>query len=395
MPFPRRLHGAATGAAALLVLLGAAALAPLPAAAEPAATPDDPVGDDSGDGTAREGGSRAPGDADLVTFGIAPASSGVADQRAYLTYGVTPGAVVFDAVALVNQSDQPLDLLVYAADGVNAEGGGLDVRPRAEASTDIGSWVTVAGEQEPVRVSVPPQDAEAGRGEVVLPFEVAVPANATPGDHVGGVVASLVARGENPEAQNIELEQRVAVRLYFRVDGPLSPALDVDVLDVSYVPGTRLWEPGRVDLTYRVTNSGNTRLGVDSTVSVRGPFGLGARSGDGPTVEEIVPNGGSVTLEATVTEVRPLVRMSASVTVSATPAPGAEDFDAAADARRSFWALHRDLLVLAAVVLLLAAAVVIVVVVRRRRGAGSGPGARPGSPPADPHPAPVAAEVGT
>jgi len=201
-----------------------------------------------------------------------------------------------------------------------------------------------------------------------------VPENATPGDHVGGIVASLVSLGESPESQNIELEQRSGTRLYFRVDGPLRPALDVEVLEVGYRAGPNLWDRGRVEVTYRVTNAGNTRLGVTTDVGVRGPFGIGARTSPGPEVVEIVPNGGSTTLNASVDDVPPLVRMTASVSVTAIPAPDAELFEVSASARDSFWAVHWQLLVLLGVALVVVAAVVVVVWRRRRSRRSSAPG---------------------
>lgn len=344
--------GLAVMATALTVFTGSASATP--GSDDPALDPPPGAGAEDPEATTDE---------DLVTFGIGPASGDSADQRPYITYGVAPGAVVFDSIAVINQSDQPLDLLVYAADGVTAEGGGLDVRERADASTDLGSWVTIAEEAGPVAVSVPPQSDETGRGEVVLPIQIAVPQNATPGDHIGGVVASLVTVGENPESQNIELEQRVASRIYVRVDGPLEPGLDVEVLDVVYRPGSNLWESGSAEVSFRVTNTGNTRLGVAPSVRIGGPFGLGEVTASPAVVEELVPNGGSATLTTTVPDVRPLVRMTATVDLAARAAPGAEEFDVAASGQRSFWALHWQYLVVLALILIVTA----IVLLRRRR----------------------------
>jgi LPXTG-motif cell wall-anchored protein len=347
------------------LVVAAVALAAWTAPATATSAPGEPAPAAPADATGEPSGA----DEDLVTFGIGPASGDRADQRPFITYGVAPGAVVFDSVAVINQSDETLDLVVYAADGVSAEGGGLDVRERAQTNTDLGSWVTIADEAGPVTVTVPPQSSDTGRGEIVLPIQIAVPQNATPGDHIGGVVASLITVGENPESQNIELEQRVAARIYLRVDGPLQPGLDVDVLDVAYQPGSNVWRAGSADVTYRVTNSGNTRLGVAPSITVAGPFAVAATGVDGDAVEELVPNGGTATLTTTVDGVWPLSRMSATVEVVAVPAPGAEQFDATAADTTRFWALHWQVFVLAGLLLL---GVILLVVVRRRRRRGDG-----------------------
>lgn len=316
-----------------------------------------------------------------VTFGIGPASGGTADDRPYITYGVAPGAVIFDSVAIVNQSDEPLELLVYSADGITTEGGGLDVRERASSNISLGSWMTIAEETGPVSVTVPPQSAQTGRGEVVLPVQIAVPQDAPPGDHVGGIVASLVSLSENDEAQNIELEQRVAARFYVRVDGPLEPAVDVEVVDVTYTAGANLWDRGAADVTYRVTNTGNTRLGVQSVLEISGPFGLGAVRAEGEAVSELVPNGGTATFTATLPDVPALIRMTATVDVATAPAPGAEQFDVTDGDSASFWATHWQMLALLVLILVIIIAVVVSIRRRRRRTTRPTPAAAPGDTP--------------
>lgn len=54
-----------------------------------------------------------------------------------------------------------------------------------------------------------------------IPFEFKVPANATPGDHIGGLVASVRQTEESADGQRPEVERRVAARVYLRVTGPV------------------------------------------------------------------------------------------------------------------------------------------------------------------------------
>ena len=321
---------------------------------------------------------RAVQDKGLVTFGIGPAGPERPDQRPYLEYGVQPGSVVLDHVAVVNQSDVPLTLAVYPGDAINSEGGGLDITQRAQRNQDLGSWVTLgsavtSGRLDPTSrsqttVTVPPQSARTGRGTVIVPVRIAVPADAGPGDHVGGIATALLSRGANPTSQNIDLEQRVVARVYVRVAGPLAPELSVEVLDVEYVGGPGLGTAGTAKITYRITNSGNVRLGAESRVDVRGPFGLAGRSVEGETVGELVP-GGSAVLTATVPDVRPLIRTSTRVVVRAVPAPGAElpDTDVAT-ARGGLWSITWQQAIALGLLLLLA---LLVLLRRRRRRRGS------------------------
>ncbi len=303
-------------------------------------------------------------DKPLVTFGIGPSSAQGSDDRPFLQYGVSPGAVVLDHVAVLNQSDVPLDLQVYAGDGVNTEGGGLDIRKRAERNSDLGAWVTAGdavrtGALDPTsrslnRVTVPPQSSTSGRGQVVVPIRIAVPADASPGDHIGGIAASLISRGDNAGAQNIEFEQRVVARVLLRVAGPLEPALSVKILDSKYVGGPGLGLSGSVRVTYRVTNTGNVRIGTSSRVQVDGIAGLTSSSGGGAVAAELVPQGSAV-LTATVQDVAPSVLADVEVTADAVPPPGG-DLPSAATASDSvrIWAVTWQQLALLLALLLFA-----------------------------------------
>ena len=127
----------------------------------------------------------------LVTFGISPAGPGAPDDRPFLSYGLPPGAQVFDNVTVLNQSNIPLTLLVYGGDALNSAGGGLDITRRSEPNDDLGSWLTVGeaaagGPVDPsgrslVEVTVPPQNSTTGRGAVIVPVRISVPVDATPG----------------------------------------------------------------------------------------------------------------------------------------------------------------------------------------------------------------------
>ena len=329
-------------------------------------------------------------DKPLVTFGIGPATMQGPDTRPFLQYGVAPGSVVLDSVAVVNQSDVPLDLLVYASDGQNSEAGGLDIRKRADRNADLGAWVTVGaatqtGMLDPssrslTTVSVPPQNTQVGQGQVLVPVRIAVPADASPGDHIGGVAAALISRGDSAGSQNIELEQRVVTRVLMRVAGPLNPALSVEVLESEYLGGPGLGLAGSVRVKYRVTNTGNVRLGATSRLDVRGPAGLGGAKGSGPKVDELIPKGSAI-LTTIVPEVPPTVLASVKVVVDAVAPPGGDlpaAVTASDDAR--FWAVTWLML---AVLLLLLLLVAWLLWRRRRRQAPRGGHGRSSAPAPD------------
>ncbi|HEY3438557.1 MAG TPA: hypothetical protein VGK35_12790 [Actinotalea sp.] len=297
---------------------------------------------------------------DLVSFGISPAGADRPDDRPYLSMEAPAGAVVYEHAALLNQDDQPIHLDVYGTDVVMAEGGGITARTRADTSTDAGSWIGL----DVASVDVPAQTAATGFGFTVVPFTVSIPADAEPGDHVAGLVASLVSSGQGgANAPGIDFEQRVVARVYIRVAGALDPQLQVTDVRASWKAGSP-WSTGAVTVRYTLRNTGNVRMAVEPSVGVAGPFGVMARHATGERVDELMP-GGVVEQTTTVSGVWPLLRET--VTVSATAVAAANGADPGVGTVRASVSLWAVPLVWISIVLALLAALGGLVVRRRRR----------------------------
>ncbi|WP_407344671.1 hypothetical protein [Pengzhenrongella phosphoraccumulans] len=234
----------------------------------------------------------------LASFGIGPAGLERPDARAFLSYSAGPGAVIYDHVAIINQAVTPIDLDVYSGDVLMADGG-LAVTARDQETTGAGAWIAV---DAAATVQVPAQSVETGLGYTIVPFSITVPADAEPGDHLGGIVASLVTVGQGGEnAPSIALEQRVAARVYIRVEGELAPGLEVVDVTATYRAGAAVG-PGAMRVSYTVRNTGNVRLAVEPSVHVAGAFGLLGRGAVGERADEILP-GGEVRVTTTVADV--------------------------------------------------------------------------------------------
>jgi hypothetical protein len=260
----------------------------------------------------------------LVSFGIAPAGVERPDDRPYLSYAAAPGSVIYDHVALLNQDGTAIGLQLYAGDVVMSDGAGLGVPPRDQAPTDAGSWIAI--DAAGANVQVPAQTKDAGIGYTVVPFSLTIPVNAQPGDHVGGLVGSLVATGKaGDNTPAIDLEQRVVARVYIRVTGDLRPGLAItDVTATRRGGGPAGQGAGTVDVGYTLRNTGNVRMAVQPDVRVTGPVGLLPRTARGDRIDELLP-GSEVHVSTTVSGVWSLGRES--VTVSATGLPSATGED--------------------------------------------------------------------
>ncbi|MFT7837874.1 DUF916 domain-containing protein [Saccharothrix sp. BKS2] len=264
--------------------------------------------------------------ADRQTWSVAPASASGPDGRARFDHVVEPGMRYDDHLAVRNLGERDLTLDLYAGDAVNTGTGGFDLLARDEASAVVGDWVTLSSPQ----VVVPARDT------VVVPFSVTVPADAEPGDHVGGLVAALTSGGNTP----VEVERRVGSRLYVRVAGPITASVRVDSVTPTYRGTPNPAGTGEVDVTCTIVNEGNLRLALRPSAAVSGPFGLGERSTTGEVLPELLP-GNAVTLTLTVAGVWPLgpldVRVRAEPVASAAQSLGGAVEPATADA--SVWAV--------------------------------------------------------
>jgi WxL interacting protein linking bacterial and host surfaces len=267
---------------------------------------------------------EAPG---AITWGVVPATADGPDGRAAFNYKLDPGAELVDHVAISNHSTEQLTLAVYASDAFTTTDGGFDLLPAAEPPVDAGSWITL----DSAELAIPP------RSRVHVPFQLTVPANATPGDHAGGIVASLTS--QQPGGQ-VAVEHRVGARIYLRVTGELRPQLTVERIDARYA-GT--WNPftgGALTATYTIRNTGNVRLTGSPAIEVAGPFGLGRREATGEPLPEILP-GGTVTTTVRAAGAAPLFRLTTTATVRPSGVDG-EVLDPAApvaEARTRVWAL--------------------------------------------------------
>jgi hypothetical protein len=258
-----------------------------------AASADDGTGSPSPspDATATESDPTAR--ADTLKFGIGPArdvpKNQVVDGRPYLVYVADPGATLTDAVKLLNFGDKPLTVQLYATDAVQGIDGGFGLLPAAKKPKGAGSWIVLAGVPADGKVTIPARTAKA-YGQLTVPLTASVPADATPGDHVGGVIASVRSTGTNSQGDKVTLDQRIGLRTYFHVNGALKPSLTIDNLKASYQEQHDPLGRGRINVTYTVHNTGNIRLNAAQTVSVSRML-LGGVTHYPATLQDILPGG--------------------------------------------------------------------------------------------------------
>lgn len=246
-----RARAARTGAPSALAartvaLLATAAFATL-LAAGPAVAQEEPVAD------------PAP-----ATWGVNPSSQDGPDGRAAFDYALDPGETVIDFVGVSNFSTEPITLQLYASDAYTTETGAFDLLPSDQEPVDVGSWI---GFNEQT-LTIAPQT------RLDVPFALTVPGDATPGDHVGGIVAAVTEEATDASGAEVLVERRVGARVHLRVSGELDPQLSPDTEDVTYHYDWNPARPGTVTFDYSVENTGNVRLQGELVARIAGPWDL-------------------------------------------------------------------------------------------------------------------------
>src|SRR5690625_1582549 len=213
---------------------------------------------------------------------VRPAHEDGADGRPHWEFELEPGQTVEDVAQVNNFSAEELTFRVYSHDAVNTADGGFTLQPADTEPAGVGAWI---GLEEEITI-------EAGQSAEV-PFSLTVPEDATPGDHAGGMVASLTSETTDSQGQRVLVDNRVGSRIYLRVAGAVQPTLEVSDLAVTF---ERSWIPfstGSATITYEVHNAGNIRLGAEQAIGGHGAFGWGEHAASPAALVEILP-GGSV-----------------------------------------------------------------------------------------------------
>ncbi|MFC4533820.1 WxL protein peptidoglycan domain-containing protein [Sphaerisporangium dianthi] len=288
-------------------------------------------------GTGAAPAAAADGDA---SWAVRTASGDYGSDRQNYGYTLGPGGQVKDGLVVVNQGGTPLHLDVYAADAFTAEGGRLDLVAKDAKSTKVGAWVRIGRPDVTVR---PGESAE-------VPFTLTLPADAVPGEYMGGIVTSPARNGE---ADGIDAGRRLGIRIRLRVGGELKPRLSVEEPRVRYSGGLNPFGKGDATVTYTIRNTGNTILTARQAVSLSGPFGrLGVRAGQVDDSPRLLP-GDTWKVSVPVRGVAPAVRLTGTVTLVPLLTDAANSVAplAAVEATANAWAIPWTLLLPLLVVL--------------------------------------------
>lgn len=242
-----------------------------------------------------------------ITWSVEPIQTPDGVRRSF-EYAVDPGTQIVDSMVITNSGETSAEFLIYATDAINEfETGAFGLLEREAEPTDAGAWITTASDALTIEPGM----------QAIVPFNLLVPSDATPGEHVAGVIAAVITAGSSDGAA-VELEQRVGARVYLTVSGALEAGVEIEGLTSGFNPEFNPFAPGNVDLSYTLRNSGNVRVDVAQTITVNGPFGIQIAQLTAEPVTELLPRQ-SVRVDSNIPAVLALFLSFSTVTVT----PGA------------------------------------------------------------------------
>jgi hypothetical protein len=188
-------------------------------------------------------------------------------DREYFYLEAAPGATVSDTVSVFNTSDQPITFQLYGADAYNTpRDGGFALRAADQPQLGVGAWAHLKAN----KLTVP------AHHRADIPFSIAVPKGAEPGDHPGAIVAldaATVGTTSNGKVA-VGIQRAVGARVYLRVSGPAVPAVTLQNVSVSrrapLVPGLG---SSSATVHYTLVNRGNTTVHPTLALKAGGWFG--------------------------------------------------------------------------------------------------------------------------
>lgn len=170
-------------------------------------------------------------------------AQGAPAPEAYFKLNLSAGGVVTRDVLLTSGSDAPLEVIGYPVDALTGVTSGVVFANRKDPVEEAGRWVGLSAR----RVTLAPGASRRVR------VTIRVPADAAPGDHVGGVVFQ---RAGAPKASggtfSVRQVVRVALATHVRVDGSLRRGMALGELGIKPVTGTQV-----PSITMALRNTGN------------------------------------------------------------------------------------------------------------------------------------------
>ncbi len=195
-----------------------------------------------------------------ATFSLRPAQSDPARPatKGYFILDATVGRVIEDAVVVRNSGAAAGTVRLFAVDAVTGQNTGATFPSDTDPRRDVGNWLQIS------RTELTLQPDE----EQTVAFTVTVPADASVGEHLGGLVAlDTVIKQGAPGTLRIDTQTRMVTAVQVNLPGPTIERLTVGGVSVGGPAGKQL-------LLLDLRNDGNTMVKPVGTLIVSDAAGV-------------------------------------------------------------------------------------------------------------------------
>lgn len=226
-----------------------------------------------------------------ANFGIKPAYPRVENPRtdSIFVQTINPGELKSEGVKVINSTGEPKNLLLYARDSVRSSGGGFACKQLSEEPTGVGEWINfdISNLEEDI-VNIKPGEAKntiqinipAG-SEVIIPFNINTPKDASVGEHNGCVLIQEIK--QNTSDAGVSLSLRSGIRVAVNIPGQI--LRKIEFLNFKVEKKNK-----SIYLMPSVKNTGNVSVDTTAEVKVKYFFGLPHRTfgGEFPVLRDEV-----------------------------------------------------------------------------------------------------------
>jgi hypothetical protein len=156
----------------------------------------------------------------------------------FYEYSLAPGKTQAASVVVANPSStESATFDVYPTDAATSSATGVVYGGLGATPTQMGTWISLAT----TSVQLGPGQSRS------IAFQVAVPTNAQPGDHVGAIASqspvtttqSASAQGSKSVGFSLQVSTRVVIAVVVHVPGPASPGLTLGAPKIHAENGIR------------------------------------------------------------------------------------------------------------------------------------------------------------
>lgn len=180
----------------------------------------------------------------VASFSLRPIKSqaSAATKQSYFIFDAAPDAMVQGAIRVTNSGTATGTVQLYSVDATTGQSGGIVYRTSQEPRQDVGAWLVLNTDSLTL----------APGGSQIVTFTSAIPADASAGTHLGGIVAANLSPQTASDQGNIHIKiQHISVvAVQIEVAGPTVEHVEV------------------TSITQQATDYRSVQLGVKNTGSV-------------------------------------------------------------------------------------------------------------------------------